>query len=440
MPLSIAPKIWLAAVFCLTAINPATAAVAAQQTLNAVPLSAVLPKTMTSRQDPTQKEFANLVIEALGQVSDVKFVYDADNFRLVGQTKDKSEINLSNVYREYLAQDASDRPAHLARVAAAFSSRDTDLPVDFDSAKFNLMPKIWSRATFENLKLKQRINGGEIPDIPLHPLGDHLFTSIVFDTKDAMRSISSKNLDQWGVTYDEAFEIACENLEATTEAYSRIGDHFHSSVSGDNYDSARVMLDHVRSFDVKGDTVALVANRDLLHVAGSDDPESLKMMFDLAPMEADARPLNPLPMIWQNDEWTDWLPPEDHEARATFDERSLQFFGTLYGEQKQLLHNVLVHEGKDIFVASFSAMKNPETEVTRSYCVWSNGVDSLLPKTQLVIICAEQGEMTAVGEWDHVRKVVGDLIEVDDTVYPTRYRVKEFPSAEQLEAIGKIDF
>ena len=440
MPLASNAKFWLAALICLIAANLAIDNVAAQEPASATKSAEVSPNEKNNSQEPSQEEFAKLVIKALAKTSEVPFVYDAENFRLVRQSKDKADINLANVYKEYLALEDAERPAHVARIAAAFSLKETDLPTDFDSIKQNLMPKIWSRATFENMKLRQRINAGAVFDITLRPMGEHLLTSLVYDTEEAMRTVSNPEIKTWGVNYDRAFKVACKNLAASTEAYSQLGDHLHSSVSGDNYDSARILLDYFKDAKVKGDKVAVVANRNSVYVAGSEDPESLKMMFDLSAMGAeDARPLSPLPLVLKDGKWTDWVPPKDHVSRAVYDQRSVQFFNTLYSQQKKLLDQVFKVEGKDIFVASFTAVTNQQAKVTSSFCVWANGVDSLLPKTQIVVLCAKQGEMTANGEWEHVQKIVGDLMEVDDSVYPTRYRVKGFPTAEQLEAIGKIE-
>jgi hypothetical protein len=41
----------------------------------------------------------------------------------------------------------------------------------------------------------------------------------------------------------------------------------------------------------------------------------------------------------------------------------------------------------------------------------------------------------ALGDWGRVREVAGGLMEPTDH-YPARYRVRDFPDAEALEAIG----
>lgn len=74
-----------------------------------------------------------------------------------------------------------------------------------------------------------------------------------------------------------------------------------------------------------------------------------------------------------------------------------------------------------------------------SYCMWSEGVDSLLPKTDQIFFfrpsAPKDKQLAARGEWDHVRSIVGELMDPQDT-YPERWRVREFPSEAMLEQIG----
>jgi len=46
-------------------------------------------------------------------------------------------------------------------------------------------------------------------------------------------------------------------------------------------------------------------------------------------------------------------------------------------------------------------------------------------------------QLAARGNWDHVRSLVGDLMEPQD-MYAERWRVQEFPSKELLEKIGQM--
>lgn len=190
--------------------------------------------------------------------------------------------------------------------------------------------------------------------------------------------------------------------------------------------------------DVVGDHIAVVPQRDAMYVAGSEDDVSLRIMFELTEktIADEPRPLCPLPMKLEDGEWVDWAPPKNHALRDKFDDLELHFLGGHYADQKELLDRSFEGNDDAPFVASFSAMRNEETQKLRSFCVWSP-VDSLLPRTQLVMFAGGEG-MVASGEWEHVVSIVGHLMVPDENYYPTRFRVTEFPNEEQLAEIGMI--
>lgn len=128
------------------------------------------------------------------------------------------------------------------------------------------------------------------------------------------------------------------------------------------------------------------------------------------------------------------MPEPEHPLYKEFRLLELKSLGGDYADQKSLLEALYEKTGIDRFVASFSAAQKDDGE-TLSYCVWSN-VDTLLPKTQKVAFIREGEEVAALGGWETVVAVVGELMETLD-MHPPRYRVTEFPNEEQLMAIGK---
>ena len=398
---------------------------------------------MFSFGKPSKSKFAKQLLKAIYRVLPGRqYHFDAEEFCLVSKNPD-AVINLSNVYAEHCQLPRKERSTHLQQLVASFAQpqEDSGMAESFEDAKGHLRPKIWCRATFEFLELKRRIEGGEEIDIPLYPLGSHLYSSLVYDTEAAMRSISNAELDTWGVSYYEALECACQNLEEATMAYSSIGDHFHSAISGDNYDSSRVLLlDRIKAMEVLGDHVAGVPQRDAMYVAGNEDEVSLRILFELTLRTTtdEPRPLSPLPLKLDDGQWVDWVPPKNHTLRKKFDDLELLFLGGLYTDQKELLGKLFEHEFDPPFVASFSVISKEGDDDQRSYCTWGEGVDSMLPKTQLIAFVSDEG-MEAFGEWDTVVAHVSDLMQADDSYYPTRYRVREYPSKEVLQAIGHIE-
>ena len=389
---------------------------------------------------PSRDQFAAAMIRALRDIGDLRqHRYESEQFRLVNGGA--GEINLGNIYQEHCKLPSAERKAHLKQVAHAFYSAENELPELFDDARKNLRPKIWPRATYANLELRQRLNEGKPFDLPLYPLGSHLMTTIVYDLPTSIRSLSNEDLEKWGVSYYEALEIACQNLAETSIAYSKIGDRFHSAVSGDNYDSARILLkDLISTWDVLGDPVAMVPQRDAMYVTGSDDEIGLKMMVDLAEMtlKDDLRPLSPFPLKLVDGEWEDWTFPETHESYAKFRQLENQFMSELYAEQKALLEATYEKEQIDVFVASYSGLKHKTTDEVISFCSWAKDCEALLPKTDLIMIQVDDGP-GAICKWDRVVRYAKDLLEPVEDLYPIRYRVCQIPSPQQLEQIGTVE-
>jgi hypothetical protein len=52
---------------------------------------------------------------------------------------------------------------------------------------------------------------------------------------------------------------------------------------------------------------------------------------------------------------------------------------------------------------------------------------------------ADKVEVAAAGSWQRVREIAGNLMQPEGT-YPERYRVRDFPTAHQLAAIGKSEW
>ena len=92
-------------------------------------------------------------------------------------------------------------------------------------------------------------------------------------------------------------------------------------------------------------------------------------------------------------------------------------------------------------MATYSAVEHEDGGYS-SYCVWSDDVETLLAETNMVLFfrgddTPDGGDIAAGGDWDHVRQIVGDLMEPLD-MYPVRYRVVGFPTDEQLAVIGQV--
>ena len=391
----------------------------------------------------TQEKFAQLVLAELRKLDPAsQYHYDADRFQIA--RPDDGFINLGNIYQEYTRTDKSERDAVLRRfLRNCVSTKSYELPAEFADIHPDLLPVVRSRFYLESVMLQAKVKGNEALEVPQQVIGDHLALSLVYDLPSAMRTISQSDLDNWEVSFYEAVEAARQNLEQMGEiAFANLDRCVYESATGDNYDASRlVMLDLIRGFEVSGDYIAMVPNRDKLVVTGSDDEHGLSIMAKIAEDSYEQpRPISTVALRLEGDDWVPWLPPRSSPSFAKFHELRLRTIGAEYNDQKELLDEVRAASGTGYYVAPFNAMQNKTSGQVTSYSVWSEGLDIMLPQTDSIFFFRpkgeNEGEIVAGGSWDHVQQVVGNMMEPAGT-YPERFIVRDFPSDYQLEAIGR---
>jgi hypothetical protein len=84
------------------------------------------------------------------------------------------------------------------------------------------------------------------------------------------------------------------------------------------------------------------------------------------------------------------------------------------------------------------AVRTPSGNII-SYCTLTEGVTTLLPKTDYIMFMrveGDRGNMIACGNWDRVAGILGEGFR-DLGQYPRRFFCSSFPSEEKLGAIGQ---
>lgn len=391
---------------------------------------------------PSQDRFARQLIAALREAGDPRqATYFAEKFqiRFFDEGRDAGIANLRNFYDEHCRTPRGERRRHMRHIVRGLLTYLKEVPHEFEDVRPDLRPIVRTRSYFEFLRLQSEIEGHEPPDIPNHDIGDHLCGALVYDLPESMQSINQEQLDQWDLGYYQALEVARENLSEAEFAIASVDDRLYVTATGDNYDASRLLLiDLIEQLDVQGRPVAVVPNRDTLVITGADDDRGLAMMADYVEQAIlSPRPMSAIPMVLEAGEWRTWMPPPDHPHYGRFRLLELKSLGGEYAEQKELLDTLHLRRGVDQFVAAFSAVERPSGALT-SYCLWSQGVDALLPRTQQVLFFGEGVQGVCGGEWDRVAEIVGELLE-PLPLYPLRFRVRGFPTPQQLAEIGRPD-
>lgn len=380
---------------------------------------------------PSEAQFAATLTKALRRAGDRRPIkYDAANRKLLYTDRDNGgEINLVNLYGNYSRLSKTDRTEWLQRTCIGLLNQ-VEPSSDFEHEKCDLRVGVRSRAMMDFLRVQIETTGASgAAAWAWTRVSDYLSASLIYDLPNAMRFVRNEDLETWGVTIYEAMEVARRNLdESPPTMYAALDKRLYIFQCGDAYDATRMLsLDLMRSLGVEGSPVAMPVTRDCLLVGGSQDAKALTLMTELAKEQIEApRPVCAIPHLLSGDEWHPWSVSDDHPAAGAFRMLKLHHFGSEYAEQNPLLEALVESKGLDVFVAAFSAKEfGPKGEV-RSFCVWTGGVPTWLPKTDLVCFFDDQRDVKMFVPWERVVPEVGSTMAPLD-YWPPRWSVEDFP-------------
>jgi hypothetical protein len=391
------------------------------------------------RGTPTEAQYAEMLINSIRNSGETReLVYHPDESKVSVRDDAKRFLWLGNIYREYCQAHRSQRPRALAMQVQSWFASENSLPSDFTDAAGNLLPRVRERAFWPLTQLTMRLEGLERAAYCSRPLTEHLVVSVVYDWPSSMCEVGEETFKEWDVTLDYALEQATRNLAGMSEGdFLEIAPGVLAAPWDDSYQSSRLVLaDRVASLRLKGQPVATVPVRNELLICGSDDPDGIAALAALTEecFEKDSRAMSAIPVWLEEGTWVPFLPPADHPAHNAVKMLWIKSQMRDYEEQKHLLDRLHEKEGTDIWVASFSGVKQDDGNLF-SYSVLTKTVDTLLPVTDRVALLRDpDAEDSTMVAWDRLVAVAGDVLEPTD-LYPTRYRVKDFPTDEQYEQL-----
>lgn len=399
---------------------------------------------------PTPEKFASKLAAALrraGAGENVQYLPQDFALAIDGRT-----FNLHNAFAEYQRAGLFRRGSVIRHwVASTIEAQQTALPASFDEARAALVPYVKDAAFYGQIALMQRTRGEEPPAVPTEALGGDLTVAVAYDGPRTIMSIGAKQLADWGVSLADALKAARLNIRMRSpQGLAAIAPGLYQSPYQDCHDAARIVLTEVISrLDLRGDPVAIAAHRNHLFVTGSEDDANLIAAANLAmPLLEDGRRISGTAVSFRGGRWQDFLPPEGTPAHEPLRRLRLRSLGQDYAHQQELLQKV---EGEQVFVAGYQVVELRERHGAGpagadgvrwcSYCVWSEGVPSLLPRTDLVFLESERfGEgdpRRGPRRWEAVEQVVGSLMQPRD-LRPVRFAVSDFPDAAALEKLPPL--
>jgi hypothetical protein len=387
----------------------------------------------------TPDAFARKMMKALRQAGVTETLrYDPQRFALVGQ----GEIFLASAHQQYQKSSLFRRGGVLRHFARAFAVAPSQvIPPRFDDARGNLVPVVRSGAYLDQGLLLGRTSSstgaqGRAP-ARFVDLSSSLYYGFAYDTPTALALFGGDQLDEWGVSFEDAMKAARYNLSVRSrEPLQQVMPGLFVGPWRDSNASGRLILTELLTrLPVRGELIAMAPGNDFLLVAGSDDEAALAAMVEAA-TEAVQRPKPSLPVMLRLDgvHWRPFILPESHPSAVRHAELCRGFVASDYAEQKRLLDALHARDGVDVFVANCGTARK-EGGPLLTWCSWADCV-SLLPRTDLIVFQepgpADEKRASVIVPWDAAAEVIGDRLVQVPELKLERYRVEGSPSPDEL--------
>ena len=398
----------------------------------------------------SEADFAHQLIAAIRQVDATADVdYDPDQSVLLRDGQ--PHFNLQNSFGEFSAAPVWHREEVLRKCVRVWFNPSPELPKSFEDVQPDLLPSIVPRGRYENSLRPEK-------DQRIHTIiGEHFAASLVYDHRDTMAHLSSNDLREWKVSRDVAFSAALRNLRQISLPPS-----FSMHIKGvfvaayqDDYDPSRLLLPElICSLNVTGDPVVMIPNRRTLIIAGSDDPAGLSAMADLAKRALDQPwSISGIPLRLRAGDWQPYQPLAGHPAYGKLRELWLRSMQEAYAQQVAVLGSETQTHGIHVFVNSYFVFPESGSQSAWSQAVWSNGLPSLIPRTDMLGIIADPPTTKTIDaeglaafrncekltlDWGDAYSLLSDLmLRTDD--YPERYLIRGKCEGERLARLRSLD-
>ncbi|HVY31380.1 MAG TPA: hypothetical protein VHB79_32730 [Polyangiaceae bacterium] len=289
---------------------------------------------------------------------------------------------------------------------------------------------------------------GDAPPTVTRPFVPFLSVFLGLDENERIGYTTQKELDEWGQSADTAFAHAFENMQRHVAATSANGTDValydeHAPypiwhvVSNDSYETSRLVLPgYLASFrgKVAGNPIAIAPHRSLLVIAGDAEPHAIARLAHMAEKEFQASPRSVSPAVYTCDEAGHVVPlrlPPEHPQHQLVERGHYLLALDIYGEQKTELEERFQRQSVDVFVASFMLFENDLTKKLTSASTMTQGVPTLLPETDLIVLVSDSMEPLRVPR-AVVLELLPECFAPAPEYFPPRLRVVGWPTPARL--------
>lgn len=362
-----------------------------------------------------------------------------DDFALEVTTEDGKTMRmyLRNAFQDWRQAAPEQRHVVLARYTSSLVAPPGEGREEtWDDVREKLRPVV--RACTFGAEL-----GDKLVTLPAWP---YLVRAIGVDYPDRMRYVGPDDLSSWGKSGEEVYAAALEAFAPSGNVAPEQYDPAEKIwlIHGDSYATSRLLLPgwlRAAGQLVDGRPIAAIPERDMLFIAGDAKPEVVRRLAATAKSEYQAASRSVSPALYTLGEGDQVVPYvlDDEGALAhevLFGHRLLA--AAEYDAQKQRLVAQHERDGVDVFVATCSLARK-EGSAPFTYATWGEGIPTLLPEVDLVVVCGGdptgQAGWSFIVPWKTLLDQVGVCLERKSDPAPPRWSTTGWPTPSQLRAL-----
>ena len=348
-----------------------------------------------------------------------------------------ASISVVNIFLEYSQADRSQRPELIAKYADMMINSEREVPKLWTLAQKAIYPVLRWRDDGSTIEIDRRGTPKTSPHeriaLPFH--GETIIR-IVYDFGPSWIQVTTGMADTWGVPLEEIHARALQNLRALERPrWAQRSPGLWQIESAVAYEESMLLrADVLDALDVRGDMLLLPSNRGVLLAAGSDDAAAIEALLDAA---REHQLKSPWPLSTQVlRRCPGGFEAAALENRAATKQSTLKKIelASIYLDQKEALEKWLERTGRDIFVATYVLTeKEDDADTATSYCTWTQGAHSWLPRTDMIALNRDVGREkfdTIFVPWSAASEICGARMRPLDE-HPPRIEVADFPDAEE---------
>ncbi len=378
-----------------------------------------------------QRRFAQLALRVARATPGVERAdYSADDFAIAIHRAGgggPAHLYLSNVYRETTGATPAERRERLARLIRLMATPPAE--DTWDSVRPKLRPVV------------RPVTFGAAGPVGLRPplsrpAMPYLRELVVVDAPDAMAYVIPDRLDEWGVTTDEVFAAARDNLADV--ARHSLDQRWPAGPSvirmlddGDGYFTSLLLqpgwLAEVGE-KLGGPVLAFAPDNNTLLIAPlpDDDPANLYGLVEEHFQEA-VRYLSPVGYVaGPSGAAVPYAPPAGHPHHLSARRAAAVLALTEYANQTDWLTEQYAKAGvTDVHVGKLIAIEPSGGGPAETIATWVAGVATLLPRADSVAFARPGTGVEFRVPWHIAEEYAG--LRPEPLLAPARYRVEDWP-------------